>query len=117
VIKILSIALISTIVLADIIETKECQYWDSFFKKCRYEKTIFTYKDISCTKECQHWKKTFKKCRYETNCEFDKKNKLFIKTSCQNWDDFFGRCDYEKKEIIKSSPKDDNKKQIIININ
>jgi hypothetical protein len=96
---------------SSIIEKKECQYWDDFFKKCRYEKTIFEVKGISCERKCQHWDKTFKKCRYETSCKYDKQNRLFIYKECQHWDKLFKKCKYEKEELIK---EDNNNKTIII---
>jgi hypothetical protein len=97
------------------IEIKECQHYDSFFKKCRYEKTIIQKGNISCEQKCQHWDKTFKKCRYETSCEYNKKDNLFIYKECQHWDKTFKKCKYEKTKIIKEEKDLNNQNIIIIN--
>lgn len=75
---------------------KDCQYWDSFNKKCLFETTTYTYKNIECVEKCQYWKKFNGTCHYQTKCSFYPSQKLFVLTTCDKFDDF-------KKTCVKTS--------------
>lgn len=81
---------------------KDCQYWDSFNKKCLFETTTYTYKNIECVEECQHWEKFFSTCHYKTKCTFYPAKKLFVKTKCDQYDEFNQIC--VKTSDIKIGP-------------
>lgn len=77
---------------------KDCQYWDDFNKKCLFEKTTYTYKNLECVEECQSWEKFFSTCHYKTKCSFYPAKKLFVRTTCDKYDDF-------NKNCVKTSDK------------
>lgn len=75
---------------------KDCQYWDNFNKKCLFETTTYTYKNIECVEKCQYWEKFNGTCHYQTKCSFYPSQKSFVRTTCDKFDDF-------KKTCVKTS--------------
>ena len=71
---------------------KDCQYWDDFNKKCLFEKTIYSYKNLECVEECQHWDKFNGTCHYQTKCTFYPSHMAFVQTTCEKFDDFNNTC-------------------------
>lgn len=76
----------------DVLTLKECQHWDSFTKKCLYEKKIHSYRGLECTEECQHWDTFSQQCYYRTECEFHPDHKAFIRRTCAEFDDYSKQC-------------------------
>lgn len=70
----------------------DCQYWDDFNKKCLFEKTTYTYKNLECIEECQHWDEFNRICHYRTKCTFYPPQKAFVRTTCEKFDDFNTTC-------------------------
>ncbi len=71
---------------------KDCQYWDNFNKKCLFEMTTYTYKNIECVEKCQHWEKFSSTCHYKTSCTFHPTQESFVQTTCDKYDDFKNTC-------------------------
>lgn len=80
----------------------DCQYWDNFNKKCLFEITTYTYKNLECVEECQHWEKFNNTCHYKTKCSFYPTQKSFVRTTCDKFDDFKNTC--VKTSDIKIGP-------------
>lgn len=76
----------------------DCQYWDNFNKKCLFETTTYTYKNLECVEECQHWEKFNSTCHYQTKCSFYPAQKSFVRTACDKYDNF-------NKSCVKTSDK------------
>lgn len=81
---------------------KDCQYWDDFNKKCLFEITTYTYKNLKCVEECQYWEKFNNTCHYQTKCSFYPTQRSFVQTTCDKFDDFSKTC--VKTSDIKIGP-------------
>ena len=74
------------------LSVKDCQYWDEYEKKCLFEKTIFTYKNLECIEECLHWDSYAKICNYKTQCAFYLGQDAFVRRTCLQFDDYSHKC-------------------------
>lgn len=74
------------------LSVQDCQYWDDYEKKCLFEKTVFTYKNLQCIEECLHWDAYAKTCNYQTRCAFYPGQEAFVRRTCLEYDDYSHKC-------------------------